>query len=667
MDKLLIFPGRTDKGIFTYVIDAEKSHLEKTAAEYHPTIAAYINSAKPLPGKTQILLTALGAQEFWGVNANGDAFPETALAHEGPDYGYKTFELYAKAYKHHVNKDPTAAYGEVPLSVYNPVFHRVELIVSLDNERAPDIVQRIEQGDYPDWSMGARVPFDICSICGNKAPSRAYYCEHLKYYMGRIHPESGKMAYAINTMPKFFDISQVLIGADRIAKTLMKVASHGGRSVLPSSAYLAEKMAEADKKAAIVKEVPADSPPASQDRLDGVKDLMSTASEVTSREAPLPRELLDRFGTMPLPRVLSTMTMLGIVPKPQEFQRIYLVSTGQKSLADELEEKNLCFDPMSIEEPSADHFRQVGVSYRNFDDVIMRMLSPFIEGRSYAAPHLAKRITVLIKTAAPYPQPRFIKVSAEQQKNERKPFGPAVSLAAAAGLFAALSRKAPKEALTGIDKLLSTPQGVGVAAALGLGLINLVNSVFGPNVKGSYTPGRYVNPDSNNAHAFVEEMKQKPYIKMAFLKASPDSVGARIGAAGKRLLLGIPLAYMASGIQQKRHEIDPYKDEGRTRRFVRQNPDVISGVVMLDAYLASRGHGTYRMANSLAKKFAAQRDVLLKQADIQDVIGNALILPLAMGPVGLPGRIVGNLFDSAVIEGTKAYMNRRKNKDAKTS
>jgi hypothetical protein len=33
MDKLLLFPGRTDKGIFTYVIDAEKPYLEKTASE----------------------------------------------------------------------------------------------------------------------------------------------------------------------------------------------------------------------------------------------------------------------------------------------------------------------------------------------------------------------------------------------------------------------------------------------------------------------------------------------------------------------------------------------------------------------------------------------------------------------------------------------------------
>jgi hypothetical protein len=71
MDKLLLFPGRTDKGVFTYVIDAEKSYLEKTACEYHPTIAAYIHNAKPIKGKTQILLTALGAGEYWGCFPEG--------------------------------------------------------------------------------------------------------------------------------------------------------------------------------------------------------------------------------------------------------------------------------------------------------------------------------------------------------------------------------------------------------------------------------------------------------------------------------------------------------------------------------------------------------------------------------------------------------------------
>jgi len=1031
MDKLLIFPGRSDRGIFTHVIDAEKSYLEKTAAEYHPTIAAYINAAKPLPGKTQILLTALGAHEFWGVNANGDAFPEAALAHEGPDYGYKTFELYAKAYKHHVNKDPTAAYGDVPLSVYNPTFHRVELIVSLDNERAPDIVQRIENGDYPDWSMGClkasarvllestetkivselrsgdrivnglggvsevdyphshrhkgtwyqisalgmthsdieptteehpwliirkedvrcsgnpktgnkislcfpnrsekktctscpngkevyqkvwvradelevgdyiatpilqgvsetpdkatayllglylaqghtttdgyvclsvnkdhrhlldklsnffpnesikwrecensggasisiyskelgaylykhagkyasekklsaqvmrwdyesqkimlggycdgdggvykdsvyfstcnralaeqiqsvllrvgcisslnvnvhkpstvvaketveyqvwvgrdtalnlkgysfktkdlagpkamvknhrfiygghlwspiigidteecdedvyniavksdnyasdsyvvngvalhncKVPFDICSICGNKAPSRAYYCEHLKYYIGRIHPESGKMAYAINTMPKFFDISQVLIGADRIAKTLMKVASHGGRPALPGSAYLAEKMAEVDKKATIVKDIPSQDPPASQESLERVKGLFKEIPEITARERQLPKEVLDRLGGMPLSRVLSTMTMMGIVPKPQEFQRIYLVGSGHRSLADEMDRRNICFDPDSVEEPSREHFERVGVSYRNFDDIIMRLLCPFMAERSYAAPHLSRRITILLKTAASEAQPTYIKLSSE---DERRPIGPFPILLAAAGAYAALSRKAPKEVLSNVEKLLQTPAGLGLATALGLGLIKVFDYGFGSKVKGSYTPGRYENPDVNNAHAIIEEMKHKPYLKTASLMA-----------AAKRLFLGIPAAFMVSGVLQKRREANPYEPESWWKKLLRRYPDVVSGALAVDAAYSARGGGTHGLFRSF--KMASEVGDLSKEADIQDVIGNALLMPLAMGPAGLPGRIVGGLFDSAVIEGGKAIINRRKKKDQQT-
>ena len=51
MNKLLLFPGKSEQGVFTYLIDHEKGFLEKTASEYHPTIASYINAAKPIKGK----------------------------------------------------------------------------------------------------------------------------------------------------------------------------------------------------------------------------------------------------------------------------------------------------------------------------------------------------------------------------------------------------------------------------------------------------------------------------------------------------------------------------------------------------------------------------------------------------------------------------------------
>lgn len=666
-----MFPGKTERGIFTYVIDAERNYLEKTAGEYHPTIASYIHSAKPIPGKTQILLTALGAGEYWGNNVNGDYFPEAALAHEGDDYGYKTFEKHAHVYKHHVNKNPAASYGRVPLAVYNPTFHRVELIVSIDNASAPEIVQRMDAGDYPDWSMGCKVPFDVCSICGNKAPTRAYYCEHLKYYMGRIHPETGKLAYAINTMPKFFDISYVLIGADRIAKALRKVASAPSQSShVVGSALLADKVAEAAKAAEIRKEVPASEPPASQSNLENLDTLVRAIPVVKAQEPPLPSDVINRLSGEPLSRALSTMTMLGMVPKPQEFQKIFLISMGKRQLAEDLEQRNLCFDPMMADEPSKRDFDTIGCDHRNFDERIMQWLRPHIPDRSYAMPHLARRMAIIIKQGQEYPLPEFIKVS-EEQKKERKPFGILPVLIAAATAYAALARKAPKESLGGIDKLLSTNAGLGLATALGIGLIGAFRGTIGANAKGNYAPGPYVNPDTNDVFTRIEALKQKPYLKVAGVSS--------LGSASKRLFFGVPAAYMASGVLQQHRKINPFDEESRVKSFIRQNPDVVSGALIADAVLSAKGHpmstasllskgkGLAKGLGRFAKAAAAADELmgtdLLKTADVQDVLTNAVTWPLAIGKANLPGRIVGGLFDQAIIEGSSkaidAY-NRRK-------
>lgn len=1029
MDKLLLFPGKTDRGVFTYLVDAEKSYLEKTACEYHPTIAAYINAAKPIRGKTQILLTALGAGEWWGFNVNGDYFPETALAHEGADYGYKTFEHFAKIYKHHVNKDPTASFGDVALSVYNPTYHRVELIVMLDNARAPDIAQRIEHGDYPDWSMGClkatapvlmadytvkpiseirsgdkvinakgtvsvvayphshkhagtwhyvqalgfgaegleptteehpwlvisadqvacrgnlnnagrrinlclpnrdqkkgcdgcpngnpvytptwkradelnvgdyvgmpipqevvtgpgqelsyllgvyvaeghitsdgyveltvgsadghiydrlcslfpdkniqwrirdncenaakiniydkalgswcqgmagrgalsklldpevmrwthaeqlsllggwcdgdggvyrdsvyystgnrqlanqlqlllarqgcvssvnvnkhkpsalvkkstveyqvwvgrdtalflkdasyktrdlagprrmvknqrfiangylwspivaidtepceedvyniaiesgdydadsyvvrgvalhncKVPYDVCSICGNKAPTRKYYCEHLKYYLGRIHPETGRAAFAFNHHPKFFDISQVLIGADRIAKTHMKVASAAAVRV-PSSAWLAEKMAVEDKEATIEKEIPAETPPASQESLD---DLARGIMEVKAREPALPRTVLNSLGRQPFPEAMSTLAMLGILPKPQEFQRIVLVNLGAEHHADELDRKCECFDPMSVEEPSQKHLDGLGLSHQAFSPYIAKMLTPFLADRSYSAPLLGRRLMITIKQADEQPLPRLIKVSADDK--ERKPVGIIPMLALAAGLYAAYAKKAPPEAVRGLDKIITS--NPGLAAALGLGLYATFNSLVKPGAKGNYTDKHYVNPDANDIFARIEQAKQKPYVK----------VGS-VGSAAKRLLLGIPLAYMASGVLQKHKELNPYDEEGRVKSFVRRNPDVVSGALIADAMLSARGKGTHGLANKARSYFAKAAEAAedhVKVASVQEFLSSSLIWPLAMGKTNLPGRVVSGMFDQAAMDIGQKLLERKHSK-----
>jgi hypothetical protein len=125
--------------------------------------------------------------------------------------------------------------------------------------------------------MGTKVPYDTCSICldwdtyrkaqatfrpgVDKHPgdavlrwhkakkqrdgvgirglsiTRKDYCEHASRQMNRILPD-GRKVFVYNDYPKFFDISFVFIGADRTAKTMLKIAGEGAMS----SALLAEKL-----------------------------------------------------------------------------------------------------------------------------------------------------------------------------------------------------------------------------------------------------------------------------------------------------------------------------------------------------------------------------------------------------------------------------------------
>lgn len=231
--------------------------LEKTAESFemrsklHPRVQDFVRAVRPTGSGIYVLVNALGAGEYWGSNVNGDLFPEKGLIHapanwEGllanPDqarevgtawpFGYPTF-MGAYPYKHHVNKDPSRAFGRVELATWNPKMHRVELVVYLDRARcmqfdAMDIIERIEQGEFPDVSMGCKVPYDVCTICENPSKTRNDYCEHALRMMNKILPDGRKVAVR-NDHPKFFDISFVFIGADKTAKVMAKLAQKGNQ------------------------------------------------------------------------------------------------------------------------------------------------------------------------------------------------------------------------------------------------------------------------------------------------------------------------------------------------------------------------------------------------------------------------------------------------------
>lgn len=225
--------------------------MDKIAAECYtpPELVSVIEKLKPRPEGRYVLLNALGAYEYYGPNRNGDAFPEWSLKSlampdatqktvnpfilrkiptfvppAASEYGYRSFPTYAHVYRGHVNKDPLIACGDVIASAYNEVMHRVELIVFVYKDRAPDVVEKIDANQPVAWSMGAKLRFDVCSICMNIALSRAEYCQHLAQQLNQILPD-GRKVFSYNYYPRFFDISEVRAPADRSAWLLKKVAS----------------------------------------------------------------------------------------------------------------------------------------------------------------------------------------------------------------------------------------------------------------------------------------------------------------------------------------------------------------------------------------------------------------------------------------------------------
>jgi len=236
--KYIDIPGIYNNNISCLPLNHEG--WEKTAddksSKLDSNIINFVESVRPNVDKfIYILLTALGAAEAWGCNSNADIFFEQDLKPESPAFGHKTF-LNAGVYTHHKNKDKSKSLGEVCVSVYNPKMRRVELIERVDRSKAKqfnasDIYDRLNDGEYLDVSMGCKVKYDVCSICGNKAATRAQYCNDMLTKPGKMLSD-GRVVAVINPRPYFFDISFVNIGAAKNAKTMGKIEEKNGNICL---------------------------------------------------------------------------------------------------------------------------------------------------------------------------------------------------------------------------------------------------------------------------------------------------------------------------------------------------------------------------------------------------------------------------------------------------
>lgn len=193
----------------------DKSFMTKRAA----VLSKEIEALRPEKGRAYIHLIALGDQEAYGLNRNGDGFPKAANIER-----HHTFVKNAHAFRHHDNKDPAKASGRPVASAYNPDMSRVELIVGVDENKWAHSLDKLANGELPSVSMACRVPFDTCSFCKHSARTRAEYCDCLQNHITKV-ASNGIHIGAINRYPTYFDISEVWRNADRIAFGLSKVAS----------------------------------------------------------------------------------------------------------------------------------------------------------------------------------------------------------------------------------------------------------------------------------------------------------------------------------------------------------------------------------------------------------------------------------------------------------
>lgn len=93
-------------------------------------------------------------------------------------------------------------------------------------------------------SHNCHVKWDVCTICGHRAATRAQYCDHARNHLRKILGDGRKVS-VLNPSPKLFDISMVIKPADPTGWTLMKVAEDLAYAV--SSAELGEQWQQAQR------------------------------------------------------------------------------------------------------------------------------------------------------------------------------------------------------------------------------------------------------------------------------------------------------------------------------------------------------------------------------------------------------------------------------------
>lgn len=297
--------------------------IRKTAGEQRE----WLRDLKPIPDHELIHLLAVGDDERYGINRNGDGF-----SRDDNQRVHGRFVKNAKFFRDHKNdlkKDPH--FGHPVASYHNDDMDRIELVIAAHKKTAADFIHTVASGDDAAFSMGADLAFDRCKVCGHLAKTAKQHCEHLRRpNVGRVLA-NGKVCGCDNPNPHYMDISGIGAGgkgrpADRIAYSvkLLKAAAATDQSEVLNGAELAEhlglilpesgestntlrKWATLRALAAMEKQIPVDATVIKPAELD------------TEGEGELGKAASKPNG---LKSVMEALHSKGILLKPKQFFRI---------------------------------------------------------------------------------------------------------------------------------------------------------------------------------------------------------------------------------------------------------------------------------------------------------------------------------------------------------
>lgn len=332
----------------------------------NPQVEMFLRNLKPDPKSVYMHIPAVSAGEYWGANNWGDYFPEDSLKKY-----HKSF-YDARVFRRHDNKDVRKSIGDVVLATYNDKMHRAELVVRIYRELAPDIAEKADKGEPVGFSMGCRVPYEICSYCKTKIYKTKERCDHLKFHMNKTL--DGRPVYAINSYPDFFDISETPNPADKSIWSIKKVAS----------GVVEEELVESEEIEIGFEE-----------SLLGLEEIAEDYFRPIERHGvSIPREDLAKLAELPLGDVIKTASSMLTILKPEEFQYLYISGEGHNRLAEKLADEGILFDLKGISlndiEPLMEdmsdmldesEFSTKAAAHLEETSSLRNLLNPFIVGK----------------------------------------------------------------------------------------------------------------------------------------------------------------------------------------------------------------------------------------------------------------------------------------------